>query len=70
MKVNIYIWKRKLVTKPGPPTIKYGAELTWPMEREGEWYEGHWLYTPLFDTEEEAEERANKLAKIIEENHE
>ena len=66
MKVNIYIWRRKLITKPGPPPIKYGAELCWPTGSQDEWYEGYWTYTPLFDTEEAAENAANKLAKLIE----
>lgn len=66
-KVNIYIWKRELITRDKlTPTFKYGAELTWPKRREGDWYDGHWLYTPLFDTKEEAEQNAKKLAKIIE----
>ncbi len=66
-KVHIYIWQRELLTRSRTmSTIKFGAELTWPMVRDGEWYEGHWIYTPLFDTREEAERHARKLAKVIE----
>ena len=71
MKVNIYIWRRELITKPGGGIqFKYGAELTWPTEGEDEWYRGYWVYTPLFENAVDAEQAAEKLARIIEENYE
>lgn len=61
MEIKIYIWEQ---TDKETGKIQYGAELTFPGIHT-EWYDVFWLYTPLFDTKEEADEIAEKLKDCL-----